>query len=90
MKTMDLIEQFEDVLQTWREREAAYISEAMQYETRFHHAIAYSDGRNAEARKADAILQTADIAARKAKLELEAQEAKHRVEFFKRLAGRSE
>jgi hypothetical protein len=90
MTTHDLIEQFEEVLTQWREREAAYISESMQYETRFHHAIAHSDGRNAESRKADAVLQTADIAARKARLELEAQEAKHRVEFFKRLAGRSE
>lgn len=90
MKTMDLIEQFEDVLQTWREREAAYISEAMQYETRFHHAIARSDGRNAEARKADAILQTADIAARKARLELEARIEWERVKLYQAIARRSE
>jgi len=90
MKTMDLIEQFEESLQKAYEREAAYLNEALQYDTRYHHAIAHSSGTNAEGRKADAVLQTADIAARKARLELEARIEWERVKLYQAIARRSE
>lgn len=90
MTTAEMIEAYKQALDDLREKEAAHINERLTFDRSYYWHLKHSDGKNADARKADAVLETTDIAAKREMRGLEADIARHWVSFLQSLARRSE